>query len=122
MSLGNTFKSDGVMAGLYGGRKVLSRAFRSRFLELHVDDIPNHELSTILEQRCAIAPSYARKLVDVMQELQRRRQVRGQQYSHCAEHPAAGFCCRSRELLLQVHKAQQYKGQPLPGFCLRVTR
>ena len=36
---------------------------------------PNHELSTILEQRCAIAPSYARKLVDVMQELQRRRQV-----------------------------------------------
>lgn len=62
-------------AGLYGGRKVLSRAFRSRFLELHVDDIPNHELSTILEQRCAIAPSYARKLVDVMQELQRRRQV-----------------------------------------------
>ncbi|KAK9849644.1 hypothetical protein WJX84_000969, partial [Apatococcus fuscideae] len=61
--------------GLYGGRKVLSRAFRSRFLELHVDDIPHHELSTILEQRCAIAPSYARKLVDVMQELQRRRQV-----------------------------------------------
>ena len=28
---------------------------------------------TILEKRCAIAPSYAAKLVDVMRELQRRR-------------------------------------------------
>ncbi len=26
--------------GLYGGRKALSLAFRNRFLELHVDDIP----------------------------------------------------------------------------------
>lgn len=26
--------------GLYGGRKSLSLAFRNRFLELHVDDIP----------------------------------------------------------------------------------
>lgn len=29
--------------GAYAGRKVLSRAFRSRFLELHVDDIPDDE-------------------------------------------------------------------------------
>lgn len=28
------------------------RAFRSRFLELHVDDIPDDELATILEKRC----------------------------------------------------------------------
>jgi hypothetical protein len=26
--------------GVYGGRKTLSLAFRNRFLELHVDDIP----------------------------------------------------------------------------------
>lgn len=61
--------------GLYAGRKVLSRAFRSRFLEVHVDDIPDDELAVILENRCGIAPSYAAKLVDVMKELQRRRQV-----------------------------------------------
>lgn len=26
--------------GKYGGRKVLSRAFRNRFLEMHVEDLP----------------------------------------------------------------------------------
>ena len=59
--------------GLYAGRKTLSRAFRSRFLELHVEDIPDDEMHVILEKRCAIAPSYASKLVVVMRELQRRR-------------------------------------------------
>lgn len=61
--------------GLYGGRKVLSRAFRNRFLELHFDDVPRDELETILCQRCRIAPSYAAKVVAVFVELQRRRQT-----------------------------------------------
>eukprot|EP00899_Mesostigma_viride_P010035 jgi/Mesvir1/19032/Mv12798-RA.1 len=60
--------------GVYGGRKVLSRAFRNRFMELHVDDIPDDELATIVEARCGIAPSYCAKLVEVMKELQRCRQ------------------------------------------------
>jgi midasin len=38
-------------AGIYAGRKILSRALRSRFLELNVDDIPSGELATILEKR-----------------------------------------------------------------------
>jgi midasin len=59
--------------GIYAGRKTLSRAFRSRFLELHIDDIPESELATILEMRCEIAPSYASRMVQVMRELQRRR-------------------------------------------------
>ncbi len=63
-------------AGAYGGRKALSRAFRSRFLELHVGDIPDSELAHILQQRCALAPSYSAKLVAVMRELQRLRQAR----------------------------------------------
>ena len=62
-------------AGQYGGRKVLSRAFRSRFLELHVGDLPDSELEYILQQRCALAPSYAKKLVSVMRDLYRTRQV-----------------------------------------------
>lgn len=62
-----------VSAGIYGGRKVLSRAFRSRFLELHVDDIPSDELAEILNLRCAVAPSHATRLVDVMRVLQRER-------------------------------------------------
>ena len=54
--------------GIYGGRKVLSRAFRSRFLELHVDDIPAEELKTIVEKRCGIAPRYSCRMVMYMQD------------------------------------------------------
>ena len=39
-------------------------------------DIPDAELATILQQRCALAPSHAARLVAVMRELQRRRQAR----------------------------------------------
>ncbi|KAH9179366.1 midasin [Lactarius sanguifluus] len=60
--------------GLYPGRKVLSRAFRSRFLEVHFEDIPQAELETILCQRCRIAPSYAQRIVTVFRELQKLRQ------------------------------------------------
>lgn len=60
--------------GLYAGRKVLSRAFRNRFLEVHFDDVPKDELQTILCQRCRIAPSYAEKIVKVFEELRHRRQ------------------------------------------------
>ncbi|BBM98800.1 midasin [Marchantia polymorpha subsp. ruderalis] len=60
--------------GIYGGRKILSRAFRNRFIELHVDDIPDDELQVILEKRCQIPGSYASKMVEVMKDLQRHRQ------------------------------------------------
>ncbi|KAJ7797645.1 P-loop containing nucleoside triphosphate hydrolase protein [Mycena olivaceomarginata] len=60
--------------GLYAGRKVLSRAFRNRFLEVHFEDVPQAELETILCQRCRIAPSYGKKIVNVFRELQKRRQ------------------------------------------------
>ncbi|KAJ4717838.1 Midasin [Melia azedarach] len=58
----------------YGGRKMLSRAFRNRFVEIHVDEIPENELSTILEKRCEIPETYAKKMVEVMKELQLHRQ------------------------------------------------
>ncbi|KAJ8143020.1 hypothetical protein OY671_003839 [Metschnikowia pulcherrima] len=60
--------------GLYGGRKVLSRAFRNRFLELHFDDIPQDELEIILKERCQIAPTYGKKIVEVYRQLSVRRQ------------------------------------------------
>ncbi|CAN4116387.1 unnamed protein product [Withania somnifera] len=59
---------------LYGGRKILSRAFRNRFVEIHVDEIPEDELITILTNRCKIPESYARKMIAVMKELQLHRQ------------------------------------------------
>ncbi|RLV92019.1 Midasin [Spathaspora sp. JA1] len=60
--------------GLYGGRKLLSRAFRNRFLELHYDDIPQDELEIILRERCQIAPSYCAKIVEVYRQLSVQRQ------------------------------------------------
>ncbi|KAG9286447.1 hypothetical protein G9A89_014613, partial [Geosiphon pyriformis] len=61
--------------GLYGGRKVLSRAFRNRFLELYFHDIPEEELETILSLRCNIAPSYGKRLVQVYRQLMQQRQI-----------------------------------------------
>ncbi|KAJ3507966.1 hypothetical protein NLJ89_g6013 [Agrocybe chaxingu] len=61
--------------GLYAGRKILSRAFRNRFLEVHFGDVPQNELETILCRRCRIAPSYGRRIVSVFRELQQRRQT-----------------------------------------------
>lgn len=54
----------------YVAFQMLSRAFRNRFVELHFDEIPKPELETILHQRCGIAPSYAKRLVAVMSDLQ----------------------------------------------------
>lgn len=59
--------------GLYGGRKMLSRAFRNRFIELHFDEIPKNELETILHQRCHVPPAHCKKMITVMAELQLRR-------------------------------------------------
>ena len=56
--------------GSYGGRKMLSRAFRNRFIELHFNDIPANELEFILHKRCKMALSYTKKMVHVMKDLQ----------------------------------------------------
>ncbi|PKS10225.1 hypothetical protein jhhlp_001975 [Lomentospora prolificans] len=62
--------------GLYGGRKVLSRAFRNRFLELHFDDIPEDELEYILQKRSRYtAPSDCKRIVTVYKELSHLRQT-----------------------------------------------
>jgi midasin (ATPase involved in ribosome maturation) len=68
------FATQNPAGGAYGGRKMMSRAFRNRFLEVHVDDIPHEELKEMIEKRCKIPPSRAEKIVAVMQELHRRRQ------------------------------------------------
>jgi midasin (ATPase involved in ribosome maturation) len=51
--------------GLYAGRKVLSRAFRNRFIELHFANVLQAELETITHQSCRIAPSYAHRIVSI---------------------------------------------------------
>ena len=87
--------------------QALSRAFRSRFLELHVGDIPDTELANILQERCALAPSYAAKLVAVMRELQRRRQVSSTKIAGLAVSCQDGFfrLCPATYLLMAAHHA-----------------
>lgn len=64
-------------AGAYGGRKPLSRAFRNRFVEIHMSDIPEDEMIIILGRRCGCPPSQAKLLVNVMKSLRQRRSRTG---------------------------------------------
>lgn len=64
-------------SGVYGGRKPLSRAFRNRFVEIHMGDIPSDELVTILEKRSGCPPSHAKVLVKIMTSLRQRRSKSG---------------------------------------------
>jgi midasin len=64
-------------SGAYGGRKPLSRAFRNRFVEIHVNDIPSPEMVTILELRCGCPHSHATQLVSIMDSLRQRRSQSG---------------------------------------------
>ena len=56
----------------YGGRKPLSRAFRDRFVEIHVDEPPPDELAQIVKRVGGVPPSLAAKLVEprALQQLQ----------------------------------------------------
>ena len=51
-------------------------------MELHFDEIPKLELETILHQRCGIAPSYAKRLVAVMSDLQVKINHCGREVTH----------------------------------------
>jgi midasin len=64
-------------SGAYGGRKPLSRAFRNRFVEIHIGDLPSAESVTIVEKRCFCPPSQATVLVSIMESLRRRRSRSG---------------------------------------------
>ena len=68
------FATQNPSGAAYGGRKPLSLAFRNRFVELHVDDIPAHELHAIVMQRSRLPSSFVEKMIAVMLELQRLRQ------------------------------------------------
>ncbi|KAK5577473.1 hypothetical protein RB653_002414 [Dictyostelium firmibasis] len=103
--------------GLYGGRKVLSRAFRNRFLELHVDDIPEDELEEILCKRCALPPSYCKKLVLIMKELQLNRQGSNQVFA--GKHGAITF----RDLFRWAERhPSSYEELGIAGYQLLAER
>ena len=56
--------------GAYGGRKPLSRAFRNRFLELCVSDLPYKDVEALVTQSCGIPPRFSHMLVSTMKDLQ----------------------------------------------------
>ncbi|KMZ78504.1 hypothetical protein PVIIG_01281 [Plasmodium vivax India VII] len=53
----------------YLGRKELSKAFRSRFIEFFINDFEESELEIILHRRCAISPNIAIKMIRVFAQL-----------------------------------------------------
>lgn len=60
--------------GIYGGRKPLSLAFRNRFIEIDLNDLPSNEIEDIVTHSCGIPPKFSSLLVKVMEELQIQRQ------------------------------------------------
>lgn len=62
-------------AGSYAGRKRLSRAFLNRFVVFRVQHPPYNELANIVKTRCAVSPSAAHAMVDVMKELKNLRSL-----------------------------------------------
>lgn len=60
-------------AGIYGGRKKLSRAFMNRFLVLNLQQPPKDELVQIVKSRCAVPESAAKLMVEVMVQMKSRR-------------------------------------------------
>ena len=58
----------------YSGRKALSRAFRSRFLEIHVGEMTSSDLVQMLTQpHFALPENFVRRMIAVMEDLQRAR-------------------------------------------------
>ncbi|GJD10717.1 Midasin [Galdieria sulphuraria] len=60
-------------SGEYAGRKQLSRAFRGRFIELNVGELPMEELNVILQRRYRLPLSFTERMIRVMHELQVQR-------------------------------------------------
>ena len=61
----------------YAGRKSLSRAFRNRFIDVQIDQLPSEELNVILSRKCSIAPSTATRMLATFTELSRLRRLEG---------------------------------------------
>ena len=53
-------------AGVYGGRKQLSRAFTNRFVQMEFHELPDEELENIVSKKCSLPPSKAKLLVKVI--------------------------------------------------------
>ena len=81
----------------YGGRKPLSRAFRDRFVEIHVDEPPPDELAQIVKRVGGVPPSLAAKLVDARRRLARLRLGRGREGGTLLDGDAA--LCSARDVL-----------------------
>ena len=54
----------------YVGRKDLSDAFKNRFIHLFFNNIPNNELTTIIQKRCEIPLSRAEIMINIFSDLQ----------------------------------------------------
>uniref|UniRef100_A0A8R1HVT4 Midasin n=2 Tax=Caenorhabditis japonica TaxID=281687 RepID=A0A8R1HVT4_CAEJA len=64
-------------AGLYAGRKKLSRALMSRFIVIRFHHLPIDELSEMVCARCGVPPNASLKMIEVLNELRNRRSLSG---------------------------------------------
>ena len=71
------FGTQNPVALEYAGRKSLSRAFRNRFIDVQVHELPSDELNIILSRKCTIAESTASRMLSTFTELSRLRRLDG---------------------------------------------
>lgn len=59
--------------GVYGGRKMLSKALANRFLQLEIEELGEDDLRLILMNKCKLPSSRAEPMLRVYRDLQQRR-------------------------------------------------
>ena len=103
-------------AGLYGGRKQLSLAFRNRFIEMHVEDMPDKELELILTRRSQLPPGFVEAMVGAMTEL---RRVRASSNVFAGKH---GFVTTRDLLRWASRRPDSYQSLAEEGYTLLAER
>ncbi|OIR57686.1 MAG: midasin [Amphiamblys sp. WSBS2006] len=63
------FATQNPAESVYGGRKRLSRAFRNRFIEIHVAEMKQEDVSEILVKKHGVRPRYAGMMAEVYARL-----------------------------------------------------
>ncbi|CAE8606408.1 unnamed protein product, partial [Polarella glacialis] len=110
------FATQNPAGGTYGGRKLLSRAFRNRFTEIFVQELPMEELGVVLHKRCAVPPSYVKSMLGVYSDLQSHR-------NQSAVFLGKQSFMTVRDLLRWGHRSpQSHQELAVEGFTLLAER
>lgn len=91
--------------GVYGGRKVLSKALANRFVQLQLEEFGIEDLRLILTNRCKLPASRVDPMLKVFRDLQQRR-----------ANSSVRLALSSRLLSLELEAL--HSPSPFPALCV----